>query len=246
MMKKFRVIPVIDILNSEVVHAVRGERENYKPLKSKLFESVDPVKIVEKFIKVYKLHEIYIADLDAIMKKIPNLQLLKKILNIPEMKIIIDPGIESMADIKLYSNFKIHKLILGLETITDPKIFTDCLRIFGNNRTIVSIDMFNEVVQTKIERYKDLSLINIIKDIETFGIKEIILLDLHKVGQKFGGIPLIYKKIRSNFKGKIIVGGGIKDFNNVLDYYNNDFSGVLIGTALHDGTIPIDKISEFK
>ena len=32
-MKKFKIIPVIDILNSEVVHAVKGEREKYKPLK---------------------------------------------------------------------------------------------------------------------------------------------------------------------------------------------------------------------
>jgi phosphoribosylformimino-5-aminoimidazole carboxamide ribonucleotide (ProFAR) isomerase len=179
------------------------------------------------------------------MKKAPNLQLLKKIFNIPSLKVIIDPGIQSTADIEIYSNLKIHKLILGLETISDPKIFTDCIRIFGSERTIVSIDMFNEVIQTKIEKYHNLSLIDIVQNIEAFGIKEIILLDLYKVGQKSGGIPLIYKNIRDSFKGQVIVGGGIKDFKNVSDYYNNNFSGVLIGTALHDGSIPIDKIREY-
>ena len=68
-MKNFNVIPVLDILNSEAVHAVKGERNKYKPLKSKLFNSSDPLEILKILSYNFQFTEIYIADLDAIIKK---------------------------------------------------------------------------------------------------------------------------------------------------------------------------------
>ena len=53
-MKKFKIIPVIDILNSKAVHAVKGEREKYKPLKTVLIKSTDPVEITKQ-LKSYLL-----------------------------------------------------------------------------------------------------------------------------------------------------------------------------------------------
>ncbi|GAI69286.1 unnamed protein product, partial [marine sediment metagenome] len=81
--------------------------------------------------------------------------------------------------------------------------------------------------------------------IENLGVEKIILLDLYKVGQKLGGIPQLYQEIRDEFKGNIIVGGGIKDMDDIKLYNRHNFSGVLIGTALHDGTINFDKIRKF-
>jgi phosphoribosylformimino-5-aminoimidazole carboxamide ribotide isomerase len=49
------IIPVMDILNGIVVHAVRGEREKYKPIKSILSASPDPVEIANAFKKILNL-----------------------------------------------------------------------------------------------------------------------------------------------------------------------------------------------
>ena len=38
-----RVIPVIDLKGGTAVHAVRGERERYRPLQSRIAEGSDPV-----------------------------------------------------------------------------------------------------------------------------------------------------------------------------------------------------------
>ena len=61
-----KVIPVIDILNGVAVHAIRGERSNYKPLQSSLFKSADPVDVAGVF-KTLGFRELYVADLDAII-----------------------------------------------------------------------------------------------------------------------------------------------------------------------------------
>ncbi|MFX1488341.1 MAG: HisA/HisF-related TIM barrel protein, partial [Promethearchaeota archaeon] len=76
-------------------------------------------------------------------------------------------------------------------------------------------------------------------------IYEIILLDLFRVGQKLGGIPSSYIDLKEAFKGNIFVGGGIKDYQDLLLYKQTNFAGVLIATALYDGTINIEKVREF-
>jgi uncharacterized protein related to proFAR isomerase len=40
-----KIIPVVDVLKGIVVHAVRGKRKEYQPLKSVLCASTDPVEV---------------------------------------------------------------------------------------------------------------------------------------------------------------------------------------------------------
>ena len=236
---EFKIIPVIDIFKKEAVHAVKGERENYRLLKSYLFDTSNPVEILKELYEKYNFNLFYIADLDAIIKKTPNYELISKILALLPIDIIIDPGIISIKDVKYYFSYNIQKLILGLETISDLEIITKSLNLFGSNKVIVSVDMYNEEILTSIKYFKGRDPKDIVKDLSEIGVESIILLDLLKVGQKSGGISPLYLKIREIFKGEIYVGGGIKDLNNILMYKSENFSGVLIGTALYDGTIRI-------
>lgn len=238
-MTEFKIIPVIDIFKKGAVHAVKGERENYKPLKSYLFDTSNPIEILKKLYENFNFNLFYIADLDAIIKKSPNFELISKILALLPIDIIIDPGIISIQDVKQYFGYNIQKLILGLETISNIEIITQSLNLFGSNKIIVSVDMYNEEILTCIKYFKGRDPKDIVKDLCDIGVESIILLDLLKVGQKLGGISPLYLKIRKIFKGEIYVGGGIKDLNNILIYKSENFSGVLIGTALYDGTIRI-------
>ncbi|MFX0144693.1 MAG: HisA/HisF-related TIM barrel protein, partial [Candidatus Hodarchaeota archaeon] len=241
-MKAFKIIPVIDILNSTAVHAKKGLRKEYKPLSSSLFQSSNPIEIIRKIKKIFNLFEFYIADLDAIIHKSPNFQLLKKLLNISDIKVILDPGITDLEEIYYYKEFKIKKLILGLETIKSFKVINQSLEVLNQSNLIISIDMYKGEILSKAKGIRNKNLIEIIERIESLGIKSLILLDLFRVGQKIGGIPPLYLNILKNFNGDIFVGGGIRDFKDVLDYKEQNFSGVLIATALYDGTIDVEKL----
>ena len=244
-MDKFRIIPVIDILNSQAVHAIKGEREKYKPLKSVLINDSNPTRIALKLKNKYLFNEFYIADLDAILQRKPNITILSKILDIPGVEIMIDPGIKTKKNVKKYYNLNLKSLILGLETLRDLKVITECLELFDTSKIVVSIDMYNEVIQTNIKEIRYQDILEIISKIEDLGVVNIILLDLFKVGQKIGGISALYLKIREKFNGEILVGGGIKDIQDIKSYERNNFSGVLIGTALHDGSIKIEELRNF-
>ncbi len=244
-MNKFRIIPVIDILNSQAVHAIKGEREKYKPLKSVLINDSNPTRIALKLKNEYLFNEFYIADLDAILQKKPNIAIISKIRDIPGVEIMIDPGIKTKKNVEKYFKLNIKSLILGLETLRDLKVIRECLNLFDTNNIVVSVDMYNEVIQTNIREFKNQDILEVVSKIEDLGIVNIILLDLFKVGQKMGGISKLYLKIREQFNGEILVGGGIKDIQDIKEYKSNSFSGVLIGTALHDGSIKIEELRNF-
>ena len=63
------IIPVLDILNNKVVKAIKGDRANYESIDSKLYNSIEPIEIINQLSKRYAPHTIYIADLDAITSK---------------------------------------------------------------------------------------------------------------------------------------------------------------------------------
>ena len=98
-MNRFRIIPVIDILNSQAVHAIKGEREKYKPLKSVIINGSNPTRLALNLKNEYLFNELYIADLDAILQSKPNITILSKILDISGVEIMIDPGIKTKEDV---------------------------------------------------------------------------------------------------------------------------------------------------
>jgi uncharacterized protein related to proFAR isomerase len=102
--------------------------------------------------------------------------------------------------------------------------------------------MYKEKVLTRAKGLKRRAPLEIVRKIQALEINEIILLDLFRVGQKMGGIPPIYLEIQNIFDGNVYVGGGIKDYKDILSYFQKNFAGILIATALYDGSINIEKV----
>ncbi|MEJ2251985.1 MAG: HisA/HisF-related TIM barrel protein, partial [Candidatus Lokiarchaeota archaeon] len=205
-MKNFRIIPVLDLLNSTAVHAIKGERAKYKPLKPIFINSSNPIKISKVLLESFKFEEIYIADLNSIMLNGSNLNQIKQIINQTKAKILLDPGIRDKENIVQIFNIPINKLILGIETINNLDLIKKALDIYGPKNILISIDMYDKRVLSPIKEFKNGNPMDLTKVLGDLGVKDIILLDLYRVGQKMGGIPPIYIKIKNQFKGNILVG----------------------------------------
>ena len=87
------IIPVIDILNNQVVKAIKGNRNSYKSINYKLYNSTEPRDIIYQIVNRYKPKTIYIADLSAILMHKIDKNLYKSIFEaFPKINFWVDSG----------------------------------------------------------------------------------------------------------------------------------------------------------
>ena len=94
----FQVIPVLDILNGQAVHAVGGRRAHYQPIQSILHASSEPIPLARALRDSLGLQTLYLADLDAIGGRPPRLDIYREIIN-SNIHIWIDAGVRDVGSI---------------------------------------------------------------------------------------------------------------------------------------------------
>ena len=144
-----KVIPVIDILNGIVVHAVRGKRQEYQPLQSSLCNSVEPLEVAKAF-KAFGFGELYIADLDAITGGSVNFQVFKRIAKETGLKLMVDAGVSDLETAEKLLDCGVSKVVIGTETLQSKSFVGEAVRLFGSKRVIVSLDLKGDKVLVEI------------------------------------------------------------------------------------------------
>ncbi len=229
----FRIIFVLDILNGNAVHAVRGERAKYRPVKdSMVCVSSAPVEIISAVMP----KETYIADLDYLQHLGDNFALIGQISEMTET--MVDIGPENMYDVKKCTRIA-NTVIIGTETASLDLITAAARRFPG--RISVSIDMKNGVVLTK-DRKLEMKPGELVKKLNEYGIKDIIILELSKVGTSAGIDVGFLQEAAGLSNHNILAGGGVRDMDDIHALEKIGISGALVATAVHNGKISVELI----
>jgi phosphoribosylformimino-5-aminoimidazole carboxamide ribotide isomerase len=238
-----KIIPVIDILNGVVVHAVRGRRKEYQPLKSILCDSADPVAVASAF-KTCGFEELYIADLDAIMGKGENFSVLERIAEATGLRLMVDAGICDLNQARQLLQHKVSKVIIGTETLPNLGSVKEAIESFGSDRVIVSLDLKAGKVLSKSESLQSMSALELSCKLQGVGVGELIVLDLALVGSGEGIDFALLKEILCSLKIRVLVGGGVRDVSDLVKLKALGIHGVLVATALHSGKITMNELRE--
>ena len=226
----------MDVLKGIAVHAVRGERGRYQPLKSILCASSDPVNVASAF-KSLGFDELYLADLDAIMNEPPNLNLYKRIRAETSLDLMIDAGINTINRAKRTLEAQASNIIIGTETLEALKFIREALRLFGEDRVIVSIDLKEGRIISRSESLRALSPVSLAERLEDTGVARVIILDLSRVGTGRGVNLGVVRDVLERTGIEVLTGGGIRDIKDLEDLKEIGVSAALIATALHNGEI---------
>ncbi len=235
-----RVIPVIDLLKGQVVHAVKGLRQNYKPIKSVLCNAPDPLKVAQAFHTLLNLNEVYIADLDAIQNphQAHNRGIIAEIASREGMDVLLDAGVSNIAGIRELIDCGVCKVVIGSETLQTLDAVQHIPSGIKRERLIFSLDMLDGKI---LSRCPDLSAMKPMKAMECLasaGWREVILLDLKRVGSGEGiAIPLVREARAKLPELRLLAGGGIANPEELTVLKSLEISGVLTASALHRGTI---------
>jgi len=220
----FELIPVIDIKDSVAVAGVGGDRKNYKPLQSIFSKKAGDALGIAKALPFKR---VYIADLDAIEKREPNTELIKKICKVKE--VIIDIGIKNETDFDYFNEIQAVPII-GTETAENQNVIEKASENF--KEFFVSIDIKNNVVLSKFLPEKPLEAY---REIVELGAEEIIFLNISAVGTMTFNFHFIDELSRIKAKGtEIFLGGGIKK-EDIKELKKKKVDGILVGKALHSG-----------
>ena len=221
-----RIIPVIDLCQGQVVHAVAGQRDRYRPVRSQLCADSDPGNVVQAFLNIHPFATIYIADLDAIKGTGSNDRSIQQLLeHFTHLNFWIDRGMYNKPDLLKTTHPRISHVV-GSETGFSPKLLCELRNL--SPQPILSLDFRKGVLSG------DHSLL---QQPEAWP-DNVILMNLDRVGTGSGfDTFLLDQIIKNTVHSRIFLGGGIRGIADMMHLYDRGIAGILIATALHTGRI---------
>ena len=236
-----KIIPVIDVLDGIAVHGIRGERKQYKPLKSLLCRSFNPTEIAYAF-ELLGFDSLYLADLDAIIKNTVNYDIYHQIIEKTSFNLMIDAGISNIKRAQKILENGTSNIIIGSETLNSLDFVEKCVNTFGKNKIIVSIDQKGGKVLGKSQTITSLDTVSFAKKLEDLGVSQIIILELDRVGTENGSNLTPIRNILEKTELKVMVGGGIRNLQELQELSSFGVSGALIATVLHNGKVAVEDL----
>ena len=220
-----KLIPVMDVMDGQVVHARRGDRDSYQPVQSILCPTAAPEAILQAFIENFACDTVYIADLDAIRFGRPQWTLLNRLkTTFPNTQFWIDAGI---ADFNSFANLReleIGTPVIGSEVLTQ----TDWLETLASEHWILSLDFRGE---------NFLGSLNLLADAAKWP-KKVLGMNLAHVGNEDGpDYHLLAQLQRRGRACEIYAAGGVRDETDLRNLAHRGIRGALVATALHNGNI---------
>jgi phosphoribosylformimino-5-aminoimidazole carboxamide ribotide isomerase len=238
-----KIIPVIDVLRGRVVHAVRGRRKEYQPLKSNLCASTDPMDVAAA-LKALGFGELYVADLDAITGGQANFSIFKNIADKTGLELMVDAGIDDLKKAEIVLENHVSKVIIGTETLPSTSLVAEAVRLFGSKKVMVSLDLLGYQVISGFELGALKDPVALLREFQVAGVSQIIVLDLARVGSGEGvNVPFLREVLR-NIKIDVYVGGGVRDIKDLMELKDVGVFGVLVATALHSGKISLKELKQ--
>jgi phosphoribosylformimino-5-aminoimidazole carboxamide ribotide isomerase len=224
----FNVIPVIDLLDGEVVHAKKGERSTYQPIQSRLTHSTKPLDIVAALLEVYPFRQLYIADLNAIQKlgmpHTSNYNVIAIIQrNYPNLQLWVDAGISTPEDLRIWNMPNVN-LVLGTENFKNLEEYLLIRQLLQNN-FILSLDYFSSGFLGPSELLKK----------NEYWPKDVIVMSLANVGSNQGANIVLLSEMKLKApQTNVYAAGGIRNQEDLQTIKAIGLQGALLATSLHN------------
>jgi phosphoribosylformimino-5-aminoimidazole carboxamide ribotide isomerase len=233
-----KILPVLDLLEGQVVRGVAGLRDQYRPIQSVLTDGSDALRIAEAIRAHFGLTELYLADLDAILRGCPNMNILRS-LNDAGFTLMVDAGLRQCDDAAPIVAAGVQQVVAGLETLAGPQELRRLVEQFGSQRVVFSLDLRGGRPLGDPTQWPDADPFAIAGAAIEAGCTQLIILDIARVGTAEGvpTLPLCAEIRRGYPQTTLITGGGVRGIEDLRRLEEWPVDAVLIASTLHNGSI---------
>ena len=185
-----------------------------------------------------RLVSLYVADLDAILQRRPNLDVYRQLTQ-EGFTLLVDAGIQDANDAARILKAGAQAVIAGLESIPQPDLLSVLVSELGSQRVIFSLDLQHGRPLIGNAAWLGMTPLNIAEAAIRQGVERLIVLDLGQVGIGEGISTLdLCGSIRAQHPHvELITGGGVRQRSDLQLLANSHIDGVLIASALHNGQL---------
>ena len=236
------IFPAIDIKNGKCVRLIKGDFKNQTTYEQSPFNQA------KKYVD-HGFKNIHMVDLDGALTGSPvNIEIIKLIKNELNVDIQIGGGIRSMDSIKRYIDIGVKQIILGSIAIKNTTFFHEACEKF-KDRISLALDV-DAQENLKISAWQEDAKYNVkdfIKKIFNYNFKRIIYTDIERDGTKQGPDIKGSLSIATSSNKPVIISGGISSMDDIVKIKKLNDSmiyGVIIGKAIYDGNIDLNKLSK--
>ena len=218
------IIPVLDLKGGMVVRARMGQRDQYRPIKTPLSPTSDPVDVTRGLLSIHPFRTLYVADLDAIEGAGNHRVTLTRLrAAFPRLALWIDNGIADRDRAEELLDAKLGHLVLGSEAQAG---ITLVRHFVADARVALSLDFRGPSFQGPPELLNE----------PTCWPQRVIVMTLARVGSGAGPDLERLSAIRGVAPEKrIFAAGGVRDAGDLGLLKRTGIAGALVASCLHDG-----------
>jgi phosphoribosylformimino-5-aminoimidazole carboxamide ribotide isomerase len=213
---------------------VRGERERYRPVHSVISpDDGDPLALARAFRSELGLDEVYVADLDAITGTGEHRDVIAALAR--EASVMVDAGVTEPGRARELLELGAQRVIVGTETLPGPDALERLLAEVP--QVVLSIDLRDGRLLSPDPRLAGLPALDAVARLHRPGLREVIVLDLARVGSGAGTDAELIAELHAAFDVELLAGGGVRDVEDLRALRDAGAAGALVATALHKGVI---------
>lgn len=217
-------------MQGRVVHARRGARDTYRPVASRLTPSADPIDVAAALFAWFPFDALYLADLDAILGRGDNFAAVAALrARHPATEIWVDAGVSGAGRLREFQSGAYGVPVIGSESQRGMDLLAAIAA--RGAEAILSLD------------FKAGRLLGPAALLEQTALwpRRVIVLDLDRVGSGLGpDLDLLAQVQALAPRARVYAGGGVRDARDLETLAGAGAEGVLLASALHDGSMTPD------
>jgi HisA/HisF family protein len=226
------IVPVIDLMQGQVVRAQRGDRRAYRPIVSRLCAGSDPATVAQALCAHCDSTRLYVADLDALMGGAAQVDVLRALLDaLPEVELWLDAGFTDVADARMLierigvSSTRVIP-VFGSESLHSVAALA---RLRDSGDSILSLDRRGGQRLDHAGCW----------DAPEHWPARVIVMTLERVGADSGPDLDTLRAVQARAPAAQLIGaGGIRHADDLRQAAAAGARAWLVASALHDGRLP--------